>query len=62
MRYDSICSPSTCRTNNRLIDVGLVLATAAPTPPIKSLGIAAVGAGLLLELLDEVQRRKHGSA
>lgn len=61
MRYDSICSPITCRTNSSLIDVGLALVTAVPTPPFKSLGIAAVAAGLLLELLDEIQRRKLGS-
>lgn len=50
--------PPPPRTHHRLIDVGLVL-VAVPVPQVKLLGIVAIGAGLGLEIYDEVQRQRR---
>ncbi|MDE0304227.1 MAG: hypothetical protein OXI87_04990 [Albidovulum sp.] len=58
MRKNSIFLPES-RTTNRLIDIGLFLATVpVPVPQVKVLGVISIAAGLGLEIYDEIHRRK----
>ncbi len=58
MRHDSIYFPKKYGTDNRLMDIGLVLLMAVPATPIKALNIAGTAVSLGQELHVEIQRHK----